>query len=482
MSRESYDVIVIGAGAAGLACARELIDKGLRVVILEGRDRIGGRVHTVRDPDLNFPIELGAEFIHGAPEPVLDRMAAAGATLYDVTDRHHVLNGTKLEENNDFWERLQDVTNLLGKKMPQSKDRTVREFLEGHRSAIRGETKALAEAFIEGFHAADLDKMGELGLKHSEQTDEENLGDAALFRPTEGWSQVLSNFLMGRAASDPLVRLNTIVKRVEWNESGATIHAQRRSLSHETQILRARYVVVTAPLSILKAPRASLASIEFDPMPEDLAEAFESLHMGHAFRLVMRFRSRFWEKKTKDSLAFLHAGPGLDFPTWWTSLPIRAPILTAWQGGPKAQKLGLLSGAERISAAISTLSKLLNMPESELQEELISWHEHNWSTDPFALGAYSYIGVEGIQKSKILSKPFESTLYFAGEATNEGHARGTVDGAIETGLRSAKQILEHRSEPARKKKARVRSHASTRPPKTKRGSRSSRAKINSRVD
>jgi monoamine oxidase len=130
-------------------------------------------------------------------------------------------------------------------------------------------------------------------------------------------------------------------------------------------------------------------------------------------------------------------------PTWWTGYPLLAPQLTGWVGGSRAAGRVSSPDAALAEQALEALARVLGVQRGWLEEQLESWHVHNWSTDPYARGAYSYVRVGGLAAPQQLSEPVDDTLFFAGEATDaEGHT-GTVHGALSTGERAARQIIAH---------------------------------------
>ncbi|MES3036265.1 MAG: NAD(P)/FAD-dependent oxidoreductase [Bdellovibrionota bacterium] len=438
MAIKSYDVIVIGAGPSGLACARELLDKKLKVLILEARDRIGGRVHTIRDSGIHLPLELGAEFIHGAPKSTLDRMESLGLPFIDVIDNHLFLNKRKLESQDTFWDKMEKVTAKLNPN--RKKDRSVKEFTESLGKSIDSKTKKLFTAFVEGFHSANIEIMGEKALAEAEQTKDEGLNKAQMFRVPSGYDQFLNGFLSSSVGHRESLRLNTIAKKIQWKKNEVKVTAESTSESRSF-VFKSKKLVVTVPIGVLNAPPSTKGAIAWDPIPKGLPAILSSVHMGHVQRIVFRFRSRFWEKLSDEPISFLHGGPELHFPTWWTQAPIRTPVLMAWQGGPKAMELSTAGESAIVKMALESLSVLTTMPKSFIADQLVSWHTHNWSLDPFSLGAYSYVGVDGVPKSHQLSRPFMDTIYFAGEATSTSGSRGTVNGAVDSGIRVAHKIL-----------------------------------------
>ncbi|HEV2672572.1 MAG TPA: FAD-dependent oxidoreductase, partial [Gemmatimonadales bacterium] len=142
------------------------------------------------------------------------------------------------------------------------------------------------------------------------------------------------------------------------------------------------------------------------------------------------------------ALNFLHA-PGAEIPTWWTCLPVRAPLLTGWVGGVAAETLLAEEPLSRVERCLVALSEVMSVPRRELEENLDSWASHDWRADPFARGAYSYVGVGGSGAPRALGRPVDGTLFFAGEATN-GEQIGTVAGALASGRRAARELLRGR--------------------------------------
>ena len=119
---------------------------------------------------------------------------------------------------------------------------------------------------------------------------------------------------------------------------------------------------------------------------------------------------------------------------------MRAPILTGWVGGVTAETLLAEEPLSRLERCLVALSDVMAVPRRELEESLDAWASHDWRADPFARGAYSYIGVGGSDAPRALGRPVEGTLFFAGEAT-DGEQIGTVAGALGSGRRAARDLL-----------------------------------------
>jgi monoamine oxidase len=221
---------------------------------------------------------------------------------------------------------------------------------------------------------------------------------------------------------------------VEWSRGRVSIAARAFDGPRRFEAPRA---IVTVPLGVLQS-----GAIRFEPEPAALREAIVAIAMGHAARVVLRFRRPLWEDRSEfRDVSFLHSGEEW-MPTWWTAMPVRGPVITGWTGGPGAEKAPR-DPMEWISGALTSLGRILGASRDSLAGELETWHAHNWSADPHTLGAYSYVRVGGMAAQARFGEPIDDTLYFAGEATNaEGHS-GTVHGAIATGERAARAILYH---------------------------------------
>jgi monoamine oxidase len=203
-------------------------------------------------------------------------------------------------------------------------------------------------------------------------------------------------------------------------------------------------VLITVPLAVLQAD-----GIRFSPaLPAQKMDALSKLEMGKVIRVTLRFRERFWEKmrpaqseKTLSNLGFLLSQEEW-FPTWWTTLPKKLPIITGWATFHNAERLSGQSREFIIDKALQALSRAMNIGRQELNTlfEEIYWHD--WQNDPFSGGAYSYVKVGGDGAEESLAAPVENTLYFAGEATDFSGHNGTVHGAIASGNRAAKEILQ----------------------------------------
>ncbi|HEV2829169.1 MAG TPA: NAD(P)/FAD-dependent oxidoreductase [Pyrinomonadaceae bacterium] len=443
---DDADVLIIGAGAAGLAAARTLTAERFSVTILEARNRIGGRVHTLHDSRSSLPIELGAEFIHGRSSETFDIVARARLKLVEVPTRHWYLDRQGLTDSGEFWRQLEDVMDQMKRVGPE--DQSFHEFLETYcRSRDLGEAKTIASMYVEGFHAARMDRISVLGLNKVNEAADSIDGDKG-FRITNGYDLLVQSLYDEAVSQGAQVRLTTVVEEVRWSRGRVEVTSSANGASHRSQAER---VLVTLPLGVLQADLNQLGSVRFVPTLPEKDQAARKLAMGDAVRLMLRFRAPFWERlklpakdgSTKDlaQMAFIHA-PQEAIPSWWTQSPARAPLLVGWAGGPRAEKLSRESKQTLIDRGLDTLARIFLRARKEIEELLEESYTHDWHGDPFCRGSYSYIPVGGLEAEAQLAQPVDETLFFAGEATNtDGHI-GTVHGAIATGLRAAQEIIK----------------------------------------
>lgn len=400
-SQIQADVLVIGAGAAGLAAAAELARAGRSVLIVEARDRIGGRCDTRRLPGIAVPVELGAEFIHGRPPATYSLMEKAGVAAIDSTRTQLLASDARLRPVNMFTH-----AQTVARRKLKGGDVSFRAFLA--RQRLPRLTRTLATMMVQGFDAADprLASAREI-------LDEWTAVSSAQPRPNGGYGPLLE-FLARQAR----VQLQTVVRELRWKRSSVEV---RGSFRGERWSAWAPRAVITVPIGVLPS------------LVKEKREALSKLESGPVIRVAMAFREAFWEK-AHPGVAFFHS-PSAPFPTFWTPLPMHAPLLTAWAGGPKAARMTGSSEKKLLAQALASVRSVLGTID-----EPSAFAIHDWQADPHARGGYSYVRVGGTGAREALAAPLEETLYFAGEATDTEQS-GTVGGALASGLRAAEEIL-----------------------------------------
>jgi monoamine oxidase len=444
---DRFDVIVIGAGVAGLAAARALVEHGVDVAVLEARERIGGRVLTVRDAGVPDPIELGAEFVHGSASELVDLAPKAGLRIMDISGHRRRSRGHHLRLADDSWDRINRVMKRLDPR--QTPDRSFADFLAGEPGGpSQAQDRAYTRRFVEGFHAADPARIGERALADGGSPGDD-LAERRIGRIIEGYDRVVQWLA---APLGDRVRLSTVVSHVRWKRHAADVSCHTLSGSSR-ESLAARAVIVSVPIGVLSAQPGDVSAIEFEPELAAKRELLARLAMGDVARVTMLLTDRFWadeayvkrvvvgKPRELHTLSFLETNDGDPFPTWWTHYPSTTPLLVAWQGGPAARAM-LVRGRSAVEGeARKALARRFHLSRATVGRLVKGMWFHDWTHDPFARGAYSYQTVGGADAPAAMARPISGTLFFAGEATDVDARTGTVHGAIATGERAANQVL-----------------------------------------
>lgn len=440
------DVLILGAGVAGLSAALDLARAGLHVEIIEGRDRIGGRILTRVDPSLNHPVELGAEFVHGIPPEIWQPLREYGCQLRELEGDFWCSARGELQPCRFFRE----VEQILGRMDDSSPDESFLDFLA--RSSSYGDSqdaKQHAIGYVSGFNAADPAQVSVHWLVHGRRAEEQLSGDRA-FRIVGGY-EVFLNILTAELEKLRIpVRLNTKVREIRVKSGRVEIRVKS---AHAGETLTAPRALITFPLGVLQAAANRTSgdcAIRFDPeLPSEKLDALEKLAMGKVVRVALCFRKRIWENvsaqgKTLANMTFLFSEDDELFPTWWTQAPDPVPIITGWAPASSAESLAGMNKDRVVNKALVSLASVLGVSISRLQSELAASYFHDWDSDPFSRGAYTYVKIGGEGSQKTLGAPLENKLFFAGEATDISGNNGTVHGAIASGKRAAKEILAAR--------------------------------------
>lgn len=428
--RNSYDVIVVGAGVAGLAAARALSEGGRRVAVVEARDRVGGRLLTVHG---ETPIELGAEFVHGLPPSSWRLIHQASLATYELAGEQYCYQAG-LKKCGEEWHRTFDVLRHMDEWLQRQSagfDCSFQQYLD--QAALPAALAERAASYVEGFNAADRRRIGVAALVR-QQRAEDAIESDRIFHIEAGYDS-LSRYLSERMlAACAVLHLNSEVAQISW--SRGSVRAEGRS-GAETFAFQARQAVITLPSGVLQAPQ-----VRFDPVVPSMTRGIAALAIGPVTRISLLFKQPFWQSCAPE-LGFLFVRQ-LRIATWWTSQPNQAPLLTAWAGGPAAAarlaSSGAVGKAVLENTVLEDLATVFSMSLRDLRANLVSSHYHDWQSDPLSRGAYSY-ALAALPAADGLSQPVDQTLYFAGEHTAiEGHW-GTVHGALASGERAAAQLL-----------------------------------------
>jgi monoamine oxidase len=422
------NVIVIGAGAAGLSAARILTRQGVNVTVLEAAAHPGGRVSTSRQGGFSIPVELGAEFIHGNP-PLIHAIAKeAGVKLRKGEGRMwHVDEGTVREDDpfDNDWEEFIRLLDTLKEDMP------IASFLD---TRFKGDTfSSLRETvirFVQGFDAADATKASAFALRDEWASS----GDAITGSQVEGGLSLLTDHLYKQCVDQRVsFHFNSVVTGIAWRKGVVDITTSTGvKFSADT-------CLVTIPPAVLKS-----GAVAFDPAPDRHLQAIQMIQTGGVVKFLFEFDEMFWDSSTET---VARQFPDMHFifsdaivPTWWSQRPSRIPLLTGWLSGPITHRL-TGDHDELLQYAVQSLAYIFNCTEEEIRSRTRASAVRNWLRNPFACGAYAYRTVDAEKALKILSDPIDGLVYFAGEAYYNGSEMGTVEAALASASETAKKIL-----------------------------------------
>lgn len=425
-------VVVIGAGLSGLAAARELHTQGHEVVVVEARDRIGGRIWT-SSKWTDMPLDFGATWIHGTQgNPLTDLAEQINAkrltTSYERTVTHNT-SGQILSKSEEV--HLENIRKqILGAlKTVQNEDTDVsvrqavaplmREFeqsSESHRFI-----NFILSSEIEQEYSGSTDRLSAQWYDSAKEFD----GNDDLF--VQGFT-VISEFL----AQGLRIELDQVVKEIQWHQPTV------RVITQKTEFLADR-VIVTLPLGVLQAGK-----VRFTPeLPQKKQNAISKLGMGILNKCYLRFPDVFWSADV-DWMEYISASQG----EWteWVSFKRSAnmPILLGFNAADRGREIEAWSDEQIVASAMQTLRMIygVSIPKP------IDYQITRWASDPFSLGSYSYNPVGAVPKMRQeLATPLGNSIFFAGEASNEDYF-GTAHGAYLSGLRAAQEILKIESDVA----------------------------------
>ena len=418
-------VVVIGAGLAGLAAASELQAQGQEVLVVEARDRIGGRVWTSTEWN-DLPLDLGASWIHGVKgnplTGVADEIKARRlVTRYDSAVAYNT-PGKPLSENEE--ERLDNLRTRLHKAIEQAQqldeDVSLRQAIESvvREAPKNSEERRFADFILSSEFEQEYSGSAARLSAHWHDRDDEFGGGDALFE--RGFTAIT-----GHLAKGLNIKLGQVVREVQWGKSPARVVTQ--DSEHE-----ADHVLVTLPLGVLQA-----GNVVFAPaLPRDKQGAISKLGMGVLNKCYLRFQEPFWPKDV-DWLEYIPSTPGAwtEWVSFWRVA--KQPLLLGFNAADRGREIEGMSDEKIVASAMQTLKTLYG----ERIPEPTGFQVTRWSKDPFALGSYSFNAVgstPGMRKN--LAAPLDGRVFFAGEAAHSDYF-GTAHGAYLSGLQAAKEIL-----------------------------------------
>ena len=423
------DVIVIGGGIAGLAAAATAARRGLRVTLLEARDRLGGRICTLRPPHWPGHVEVGAEFVHEGNRPFCRLLREHGLETRVVPQAHWRWNGTGLQPIRDIAGEVGLVTREIdGAHMRRW---SFADFLDRKQDRLPERARLLALEYVQGFHAAAPEAISAPALEDTTFEPKEQ------HVVTAGYDALVQRLTDEMPANVAVLR-RQVVRTIEWAQGEVRVGTTTRRF-------RARAAIVTLPLGVLKANARQRGGVRFSPVLRDKQRVISRMAVGQVIRISFRFADRDWPvlvpialQHQPNGFGFIHAQV-TGVPVWWSLAGDHT--VTGWAGGPAAAALAKLSRRRICDRALSSLSQVLGTPKRVLVRSLRGTATHNWSNDPFSRGAYSFTAVGMEAGAEALRAPVKNTLFFAGEATADGEEIGTVHGAYASGLRAGTEAV-----------------------------------------
>ncbi|MFM9838512.1 MAG: flavin monoamine oxidase family protein [Cyclobacteriaceae bacterium] len=439
------NVIVIGAGAAGLYAADILRIKGINVTVLEAASQPGGRVRSLRNQtnvqyqtfstasQADFPVELGAEIIYGSDSSwgkIVSDLRIPTNELSLTAPRYILGNTAKssadLLNDNDF----KDVQSFVNGLPNFSGGGSIKDA-----APVSAQAQALLNSLVGNFYGSSIDRIGASGLAESLKLIKHD--NKQLVTQANPWQDVLISRFSEMLAG---VQFNTVVKSIDWGSDVVTI------TDSNGKQYTAKKVIVTIPLASLKS-----GGIGFNPvLPASTTSAMANFGMDASVRMVLDFKKNFWGN---DS-SFLWGGSTV--PQYFNAGVSRSKFyrtmsLTIY--GQKALQLSslpddynrtlqVLAELDTIYAGQGTQYIRRDLDNSNNATNILSLVK-DWGKDEFTKGGFSYplVGAT-LQHRKDLAAPLSDKLFFAGEATDFSGDAGSVSGALNSAVRVAEEVVK----------------------------------------
>lgn len=403
------DVVVIGAGMAGLTAAKALIAKGAQVAVIEARNRIGGRAYTESDT-FGAPFDHGAAWLHSADvNPVTPIARGFGYTFVDeeATDVWVYLDGR--EANEEQYEALFDAYDDLVDKIDAFDEDDMRDLSLAQYAGPMGPLQRMAAETFGPFEAGvDIDRLSVADVAQQIGTDVEWMLPRGLGSVVADWGR------------DVPVNLDTLVRKVRWDEDGVVVETDKGAP-------RAKAVLVTVSTGVLAAGR-----IAFDPpLPAWKRSAIENVPMGVLDKITLQFSRNVFGRAEMNTTYVKNGAnaPMLDFLV----RPFGLDMVVTFIGGSYARAMEQAGTEAAIDVALDNLVQILG---SDARQAFVKGHLTKWASDPLTLGAYSAANIGHAKDRKKIVTPVEDRVFFAGEACDPLWAT-QVAGAYLTGRRAA---------------------------------------------
>jgi polyamine oxidase len=435
-------VIIVGAGWAGLTAANALRNAGVDHVVLDGRDRIGGRAHTVALGGV--PVDLGCSWIHG---PIGNPMAKFADQTgvkrldgnveedslvfrwFDDALARELTPAEKLDPLGYAFRFAESDSASIAKELgPRSSVRDGAQVYmdrEGLQGTVRRNTEFLIRLLSEFVYGTDWSQMS---LQYWSYANSEStyLGTGEGEFPEGGYTRLYTAM-----AGPQRVRLGHRVTAIDQGRRGVVVHAVA---GKRRVVLRGSHVVVAVPLGVLKS-----GQIAFRPgLPAAKRAAIARVGVGDVEKVALVFDEPFWSDTTHRHMFYVSNRAPLEWPYYVDMYRThKVPALVSFYGGPFAQGLRALNGDARLALTLDRLQHIMGRP-IPLPRAVA---ETDWLNDRFSCGSYTAMRVGATPDDlDSIAAPVGGRVLFAGEATNRAR-HSTADGAMSTGFREAKRLL-----------------------------------------
>uniref|UniRef100_A0A8D2J4D3 L-amino-acid oxidase n=1 Tax=Varanus komodoensis TaxID=61221 RepID=A0A8D2J4D3_VARKO len=435
-------VIVVGAGPAGLAAARQLHNFGIKVVVLEAKDRIGGRVwddKTFR----GITVGKGAQIVNGCVNnPVALMCEQLGIKMHKIGERCDLIQESgritdpTIDKRMDFhFNSILDVVADWRKDKNQHHDIPLGDKIQEIYKVFIQESgiqfSELEEKVLQ-FHVSNLEyacgsNLHEVSARSWDHNEffAQFAGDHTLL--SSGYSAILEKIAEGLD-----IRLKVPIRSIDYSGEEVQLTATDGSL------WTAQKVLVTVPLAILQK-----GAIQFTPaLPERKMKAINSLGAGIIEKIALQFPYRFWDSKIEGADYFGHVPPSSSkrglFSVFYDMDPQRkCSVLMSVVTGDAVATIKNLDDKQVLQQCMTVLRELFK--EQEVPDP-VKYFVTRWNKDPWIQMAYSFVKTGGSGEAyDILAEDIQGTIFFAGEATNR-HFPQTVTGAYLSGVREASKI------------------------------------------
>ncbi|GAB3936908.1 flavin monoamine oxidase family protein [Mucilaginibacter myungsuensis] len=409
------NMIIIGAGAAGLMAARTLALAGNTVTVLEARNRTGGRINTISNTSFFTKAELGAEFIHGDLPVTLDLLKEADIATqpFDMqTWRYRDGQFRPEEEQVEHW----DI--VMQKLAELEQDQPIAQFMRQHFGDERyvAVTRSVLQ-FVAGYDTADPEKAGAFALRKEWQAEVEG----AQHHIPDGYCAMIGYLSSQIKTNGGTVHLGAEVTDI-YHAPGDV-----RVVTSNGDTYQAQKLIVALPLGVLQQ-----GAVKFHPPVPKYQAAFKHIGFGSIIKILFQFDTAFWEDELGISgTSFLFTDEAI--PTWWTQ-GNGDPLLTGWLGGNPALALKNAPDDELYQLGLTSLANAFHIDIELLKGKLTTWRVANWTADPYTRGSYAYDMIGSDEARKVISQPINDTVFFAGEYLYDGPAMGTVEAALNSGV------------------------------------------------